>query len=223
MNTINELNFYKSITSVREDQANDLYEALNKHFNFEVVECIETGASQNLQDGCFGLFLGKITEKYGGTFHSVDINSEIVNKSKDIFNQYLPSLNISHHIEDSVNFLKKYEGSPNLVHLDSWDLDLKNPVRSMLHGWLEFVEIKDKMPSGSLIVIDDNFFKGTWITWNYFENGEVSNSEKITIDYDIIGKGSLIYHWCEKEENDWDIIRDNIKAGVNIKLIIKKR
>jgi len=224
METINELNFYKSITLKRESQANDVYRVLNEHFNFENIECIETGSSQNLDDGCFGLYLGKITESLGGIYNSVDIEADLVAKSEILFKQYIPKLNINHHISDSVTYLKNYEGNPNLIHLDSWDLDLTNPVPSMLHGWLEFDAIKDKMPSGSIVIVDDNFLKDTWVNWNEMIHGQYTgNFKRIDITYDIVGKGALIYHWCQKEETDWDIVGDHYKAGNNIKLIIKKR
>ena len=223
MDTKKELDFYKSITEARLNQAHDVYLALKEHFNFEKVECIETGASQNLEDGCFGLYLAKISESTGGIYNSVDIYEDIVNKSKEIFNKYIPELKVNHCVSDSVKFLEEYNGVPNLVHLDSWDLDLTNPVQSMLHGWLEFVAIKDKMSSGSIILVDDNFLKGTWVNWNWMTDGQITNSEVIDIKYDIIGKGSLVYHWCQKEETEWDLVGDHYIVGENIKIIIKKR
>jgi hypothetical protein len=223
MNTQEELDFYKSITDKRSKQADSLYNVLMDHFEFDKVECIETGASQNLDDGCFGLYLAKIVQLKGGSYHSVDLYEDIVNKSKIIFEKYVPELKVNHSISDSVKFLEEYDGIPNLVHLDSWDLDLLNPIQSMLHGWLEFVAIKDKMPSGSIILVDDNFLKGTWVNWNYIRDNQVINSEVIDINYDIIGKGSLVYHWCQKEETEWDLVGDHYIVGDNIKIIIKKR
>jgi hypothetical protein len=224
MNTSKELDFYKSITQKRSKQADSVYDVLKDHFKFENIECIETGASQNLEDGCFGLYLAKIVESKGGSYHSVDIYDDIVNKSKLIFEEYIPGLKVNHYTSDSVKFLEEYKGSPNLVHLDSWDLDLTNPIRSMLHGWLEFVAIKDKMVSGSIIIVDDNFLKGTWVNWNEMIDGQYTNNyKKIDIEYDIIGKGSLIYHWCQKQETDWDLIGNHYNAGDNIKIILKKR
>ena len=149
MDTKKELDFYQSITEGRSNQLQDVYLALKEHFNFERIECIETGASQNLDDGCFGLYLAKISQSKSGSYHSVDIYEDIVNKSKLIFEKYIPGFNVNHYVSDSVKFLEEYSGNPNLVHLDSWDLDITNPVPSMLHGWLEFVAIRDKMPSGS--------------------------------------------------------------------------
>jgi hypothetical protein len=224
MNTQKDLDFYKSITDKRLEQASTVYSALLSHFNFDKIECIETGASQNLDDGCFGIYLAKISESSGGVFSSVDIYEDIVNKSKLIFEKYIPGLKINHYVSDSVKFLEEYTGNPNLVHLDSWDLDITNPVPSMLHGWLEFVAIKDKMPSGSIILVDDNFLKGTWVNWNIMQNGSYTGEhQRVDITYDIVGKGSLIYHWCQKEETEWDLIGNHYKAGNNIKLIIKKR
>ena len=221
MITLEQLNYYKSIAkkNLREKQADSVYNVLKDHFNFDSVECIETGASQNLEDGCFGIYLAKITEESNGIFNSVDIDEDIVNKSKLMYNTYLPNLKINHYVSDSVSFLENYKGSPNLVHLDSYDLNLKNPISSMLHGWLEFNAIKDKMNSGSIILIDDNFLKGTWVDWNY-DNGY---SEKIDISYDIIGKGSLIYHWCKNYNTDWEIIGNHYDVGKNIKIILKKK
>jgi len=224
MNTINELNFYLSITDRRKEQAETVYRSLLNNFNFDTIECIETGASQNLDDGCFGLYLAKITESKGGSFNSVDISDDIVKKSEKIFEQYIPNFKINHSVLDSIKFLEEYKGSPNLVHLDSWDLDMTNPVPSMLHGWLEFVAIKDKMPSGSIILVDDNYMKGTWVHWNIMMNGQYTGEHiKVDVDYDIIGKGSLIYHWCKKDDTDWDLVGDHYNAGSSIKLIIKKR
>lgn len=224
MDTRKELEFYKSITERRIKQAESLYRVLLEHFQFDKVECIETGASQNLDDGCFGLYLAKISESTGGSYHSVDIYEDIVNKSKLIFDKYLPDFNVNHHVSDSVKFLEEYSGIPNLVHLDSWDLDLTNPVPSMLHGWLEFAAIKDKMPSGSIILVDDNFLKGTWVNWNEMIDGVYTgNHQTIDITYDIVGKGSLIYHWCQKENTEWDLVGDHYRVGDSIKIIIKKR
>lgn len=223
MDTKKELDFYKSITDKRLEQTSTVYSALLSHFNFDKIECIETGASQNLDDGCFGIYLAKISESSGGVFSSVDIYEDIVNKSKLIFEKYIPGLKINHYVSDSVKFLEEYTGNPNLVHLDSWDLDITNPVPSMLHGWLEFVAIKDKMSSGSIILVDDNFLKGTWVNWNWIEDGQIINSEVIDINYDIIGKGALVYHWCQKEETEWDLVGDHYIVGDNIKIIIKKR
>ena len=207
----------------RMEQAKTLSLILEKYFNFDKIECIETGASQNFSDGCFGLYLCDLVDSTNGVFHSVDINENLIKNSKTLFEKYYPNTNINHYVSDSVTFLKNYDGNPNLVHLDSKDLDLINPIPSMLHGWLEFEAIKDKMPSGSICIIDDNFMKGTWVDWMVYWHGELTESKAIYIDYEIIGKGSLIYHWCNEYNTDWEIIGDHYHAGPNIKIIIRKK
>lgn len=222
MDTLESVNFYKNHNQttvwfriLQVETTNDCL----KDFNFDNIECIETGASQTL-DG-FGIYLSHLVINNNGKMSTVDINQEFINNSVNLISNILPisDFNISHYTSDSISFLENYTGFPNLVHLDSFDLDLKNPIPSMLHCWLEFVAIKDKMPIGSIIIIDDNFLKNSYVTWNYPHNG---TSEIINIDYDMIGKGSLIYHWCKKPETEWNIIGNHYQAGLNFKLIIQK-
>jgi hypothetical protein len=220
--------FYLPLSGGRKNQLECVYDVLLKNLHFKRLEVIETGASHNSIDGCFGIFFAKLAILTGGTFVSVDIDPEITEKSKKMYygiDETLALGGILHHTGDSVSFLKEYEGSPNLIHLDSWDLDVKNPVPSMLHGWLEFEAIKDKMPSGSICIIDDNFMRNTQVFWNWLnQSGEIQSTEVIDITYDILGKGSMIYHWAQKPETDWDLIGDHYgMIGESIKVIVKKR
>jgi hypothetical protein len=229
MNTIQQLNNYLTFlgnsngNEERINQANSLFNCLNEFFTFDKIICIEAGASQNVSDGCFGFYLAEIVDCVGGEFHSVDSDKEVIEKSVKFYSEQFPSLHVKSYFDDSINFLSNFNGHPNLVHLDSWDLNLKNPVPSMLHGWLEFNSIEDKMPSGSIILVDDNYFKGTWVHWNHMKDGEVINTETINIDYEIVGKGSLIYHYCKNYESNWKIIGDHYYPGSRIKLIIQKK
>jgi hypothetical protein len=222
----NALDFYlerfSNIKSVEQSKTIDLI--LEFFFDFPSVECIETGVSYGGNDDNFGIYLAKFTQKYGGKMSSVDIDCQRVNKSQELIDSLVDNIDYSAHTSDSVQFLREYKGSPNLVHLDSYDLDITNPLPSMLHHWLEFVEIKDKMKSGSILMVDDNFFKGTWVDWNIIDNqGILLDTKKIDISYDIIGKGALIYHAVkEKKIKDWELIGDFYHAGPNQKLIFKK-
>jgi hypothetical protein len=217
--------FYLPFSSGRKNQLECVFKVLQENLQFEKLEVIETGASQNFTDACFGLFFAKLAILSGGVFHSVDVDPDIVEKSKKMFNEILGQEKILHHIGDSVSFLKDYNGAPNLLHLDSWDLDLKNPVPSMLHGWLEFEAIKDKMPPGSICIIDDNFLNGTHVYWNCMDSdGKILGTEIIDVTYDMIGKGALVYHWAQKPETDWDLMGDHYgMIGESIKVIVKKR
>ena len=177
-------------TQLRSTQLTKVIEEIEDDFNFKKIICIETGASHNWDDGCVGVFFAKVCELTNGEFHSVDINPDL-NNTKVI---------------------------PNLVHLDSWDLDLTNPFPSALHGWQEFIAIEGKMPIGSILIVDDNFFKDTWVSWDYLDGRE---SKKITITYPIVGKGSNIWHFVNSGKSNWKkLSKDTV--GSNQKLIFKK-
>lgn len=218
------LEFFKQNINnpIRIKQAEVLDDLLKEHFNFDYVECIETGCSYGGYDD-FGTYLGHFTNENNGKLKTVDIVSDSIEKSKIFYGNLFPNLDVEFFCGDSVEYLKSYEGKPNLVHLDSWDLEIPNPLSSMLHGWLEFSIIKDKMPSGSICIIDDNYLNGTTVYWNILNNGNHVKTLPIDITYDIIGKGSLIYHWVKNYETEWELIGNHYHAGPNIKLIFKKK
>jgi hypothetical protein len=218
------LTFFKSRIDnpIRIKQAEILDSVLDEHFNFDYVECIETGCSYGGYDD-FGTYLGHYTKENQGKLSTVDIIPESIEKSKKFYEELFPGLGVDFYTGDSINFLNSFDGKPNLVHLDSWDLEMPNPLSSMLHGWLEFSAIKDKMPSGSICIIDDNYLKGTVVYWNIFNNGVHVDTQLIDVNYDVIGKGALVYHWINNYETDWVLVGNNYQAGDNVKLIFKKK
>ena len=205
--------------SVRRTQAQTIIYAINDRFNFDKLITVETGASQNPLDGVFGLFLGFATQRTNGKFMSVDINREILNRNEELFKNVLPNLDHRGFNDDSVNFLTNLTEIPNMVHLDSWDLDLKNPFPSALHGWEEFKAIESKMPSGSLIIIDDNYRNGTYIDWIY-PDGKI---ERIINEYPMIGKGAHIYNHVINGNSDWELIGNHYDSFICLKIIIQKK
>tara|TARA_R110000822_G_scaffold289884_1_gene411930 strand:- start:41 stop:709 length:669 start_codon:yes stop_codon:yes gene_type:complete len=219
MDNLNSVySWYKSISNmeIRIEQLDKLIQEIKNDFKFDKIICIETGASQNMDDGCVGLFFAKLCNLNDGEFYSVDNDESIIKQSKTIYKKH--NLKVKHYLQDSVEFLKDTKIIPNLIHLDSWDLDLKNPFPSALHGWREFIAIEDKMPIGSIIIIDDNFFKGSWVSWDYLDERE---SERLVINYPIVGKGSMVYHFIESGKSNWEKLSLD-KKGFNIKLIYKK-
>jgi len=227
------LNWYKGVKVLskayddneRVEQLESLVKII-EDFPFDSVYCIETGASRNWDDGCVGAFFAKLCQFTNGEFHSVDIDDQIIEESKMLYEEL--GVPVNHHMQDSVRFLKETNIIPNLVHLDSWDLDLRNPFPSALHGWREFIAIEDKMPVGSILIVDDNYFAAelptrTWVTWYDDRSSAISGegSEKIYIDYPIIGKGSNIWHFVESGESNWKILSENI-PGPNVKLVYQK-
>jgi hypothetical protein len=203
---------------VRRNQCMSLINSLNDRFNFETLRVLETGVSQSYRDSLWGLFLGFATGLTNGKMDAVDINELYAENSNKLFKGIIPNLDYQTHVQDSILFLENYQHQPNIVHLDSWDLDLKNPLPSALHGWKEFVAIKNKVPKGGIIIIDDNYIDKTWIEWNY-PNGY---SEKIVTQYPMTGKGSLIYHHVIEGKDDWELIGTHYNDHTNIKIIIQK-
>ena len=203
---------------LRRKQCETLINSINDRFNFDKIITLETGTSQNYDDGLYGLFLGFVSLYTNGKMSSVDINEGYVKKSIQKFNEVIPDLDYTAHIGDSVNYLKNIEEIPNLVHLDSWDFNLFDPFPSALHGWMEFDAIQSKMESGSIIIIDDNWRKDTTLQWNY-GNG---TSTDVPIKYPMIGKGTHIYQQALTDRIGWKLIGNHYDTFDNIKIIIQK-
>lgn len=219
------LQFYLSIDGVNESRRAQAI-SVAKYVDLRSVkrlEVIETGASQNLSDGCFGLLFAHLCSLSNSVMQSVDLDPDITRLSQEMYHKYIPEFQVKNSTNDSIEFLKNYDGSPTLVHLDSWDLDIYNPEPSMLHGFMEFLEIKDKMESGSYIIVDDNFFRGTLIYWNIFVDGRLVETKEFKVEQEILGKGSLIYHYASKKDSDWELLGDHYQAGPNVKLILRKK
>ena len=89
----------------RIDQAKSVLDSFNDKFNFEKIVCLETGCSQNWDDGLFGLFLGRAVKESGGSFYSVDISEEYNKKSGEIFSKFIPGLDYHSETFDSIEYL----------------------------------------------------------------------------------------------------------------------
>jgi len=203
----------------RRRQCQTIINSINDDFNFDKLVVLETGSSCDYNDGLFGLFLGYLTKKTNGKMMSVDISSDISQRSKKIFDEVIPDLDYSVNVSDSVSFIKNLEVIPNLVHLDSWDFNLFDILPSALHGWEEFKAIESKMEKGSIIIIDDNYPKDTNMQWIYTD-GRI---EKTTVRYPMIGKGAHVYQYVFNNETNWKLIGTHYDSPNNIKIIIQKK
>ena len=197
-------------------QLTRLTDILNEHFKFGKINSIETGGSQNWEDGMVGYYFANLSNITHGKFTSVDIDPNLESKVYKAYYDIDPNLKINHITDDSLNLLKNPPYIPNLVHLDSWDVWLKDPLPSALHGWREFEAIESKMPIGSIIIIDDNWYPESWVEW-ITNNGKGNiTTEIIEIKYPL-GKGAHIYQWLLGNEKNWKIL----DAGY--KLVIQKQ
>jgi len=196
----------------RVDHLTRVTDILETHFHFDTIHCIETGGSHNWADGVVGYYFAYLANQTNGQFYSVDIDPNLESEVYNVYQSIDPNLKITHVTDDSLNLLKNSPFIPNLVHLDSWDVNLKDPLPSALHGWREFEAIESQMPVGSIIIIDDNWYKGWWVEWVTHH----SPIEIITINYPILGKGAHIYQWALPGDKNWKIL------DASYKLIIQK-
>lgn len=201
----------------RVEQINQIREVFSD-FQFTQIKLIETGVSGNINYGLSGLILAGLVEQTNGKMCSVDLDCKSCEQSQEIFNEVYPNMSYETVCDDSINFLKKLPFIPNIVHLDSYDFDLLNPFPSALHAFKEFELIKDVMPSGSLIIIDDNWIKNTYLQW-FADNNEISR----VIDCPVIGKGANIYNEALNYDIGWNIVGSHYNSHNNIKIILKKR
>lgn len=216
-NVDNYWDFYGYKT--RRKQCATIINALLSHNKFDRINVLETGTSHDFSDGAMGLFFGLIAEKTGGRMWSVDNNNYNVERSRELFKKYIPNLNYESYADDSINFLKNFHNEVNLIHLDSWDFNLFDPLPSALHGWREFEAIKNILQKNTIIVIDDNYLGGTYVQW--FFDGKIESGKNI--DVPILGKGAHIYQWVNYNESDWKLIGDHYNTPDNIKVIIQKK
>jgi predicted O-methyltransferase YrrM len=203
----------------RRRQCKSFINSLNQNFDFDKIVVLETGVSSNYSDGLFGLFLGAVASKTNGKMISVDISEIAVENNLKIFEETLPNLDYSVFVGDSVKFLKETEEIPNILHLDSYDFNLFDPLPSALHGWEEFKAIESKMKKGSIIIVDDNYRGGTWLEWIHPDG----RKEVGDIIYPMLGKGAHIYQYVTSNNTEWEIIGNHYETNDNIKIIIQKK
>lgn len=147
---------------------------------------IETGTSAYGTDSS-RLFDSYIT-RFGGKFYSVDINPHASQRLAFQHSRH------SHFVvSDSLTFLENFqlestEFKIDLAYLDSWDVDWSNPTESAIHGFNEYLRIKDNLKPGSVIIIDDTPRTLKWIPEECVEIAQ----EYLSANGVLPGKGALI-------------------------------
>ena len=114
---------------------------------------LETGSS------AWGTNSSRLFDEYvnnwGGDFYSVDIRIKPMLVLRNVTHQ-----NSHFYCNDSVAFLTKWvkentNKKVDLVYLDSWDLDVNDPLPSAIHGLKEFFAIEPALKKGTILTIDD--------------------------------------------------------------------
>lgn len=121
-------------------------------------------------DGCSTILFDKYVSDRGGIFNSVDIDQKATDLCRGLVNGHTTITT-----QDSIEFLKNFKQTPDLLYLDSLDFDLQNQFASQLHHFKELEAILPLIAPETLVVVDDSPLVIS-------ESGNV----------EIIGKGALI-------------------------------
>ena len=116
--------------------------------NGKPARIIETGTSAWGTDST--RLWDKYIQQYGGEFISIDIREEPAKRLRKHMHSGTTLL-----IEDSVSALKQIKSVFDVYFFDSYDLDLNDPEPSANHGYLEYLQIKNKLKINDIIFIDD--------------------------------------------------------------------
>jgi hypothetical protein len=114
---------------------------------------LETGIASV---GTYSTYLfDQYIRRYGGQFWSVDINNNLVDSLQG---NMCPGTKLV--CDDSVKFLKEWvlnnpNKKPDVIYLDSYDLDWYNPEPSAMHGLNEYLALTPVFKSNTLLLIDD--------------------------------------------------------------------
>ncbi len=139
--------------------------SLLNEINAKVI--IETGTSREglrgaKSNGAATIVYGKWAKLNDAHLHSVDISEKSIRVAKQEVEKQNLSSNVTLHLNDSVDFLNKFEGKVDFLYLDSYDYtnDKAQQLLSQKHHLAEFIAIEDKLHQNSIVLIDDCDLEG---------------------------------------------------------------
>lgn len=143
----------------RKESFLELFNYIFKHkdiFNFSIIE---TGTIRGKKeeyipgDGGSTNLWGYFCQLTSNICHTVDISSEAIETSMFWTKEY--SSHIRYITEDSVSFLKTFDGRINLLYLDSFDSPPEFMEDASLHQLKEIEASYNRLEKGTLILLDD--------------------------------------------------------------------
>jgi hypothetical protein len=167
------------------------------------IVIVETGTMHGSQ-GAFTLIFADLIKNWtGGRLITIDISEDHLNLSKQNTKEY--SSVIEYILSDSVKYLESISHVSNkidLLYLDSFDLDVTDPLPSEIHHLRELTAVYSNLSNNVLIGVDDNLMPGNWIEWK--QNGRI---EIYHATDKIIGKGTLVDRFLR--DNGWSRFNDD--------------
>ena len=192
--------------------------ALNKLYSLDKpILVIETGTMwNNLENnqGAFTLIFADFIKNYsGGKLITIDISEKHMDNCKDFTKEF--SDVIEYVVSDSVSYLKSLDkntvNSIDLLFLDSYDLNLEEPLPSQIHHFRELLAVYDNLSSNILIAVDDNLMPWSWIEWLKVDDNQNIISKTIIESKDnILGKGTLVNRFLL--DQGWKRTNDNLPS-----------
>ncbi len=125
---------------------------------------VETGAQrgENLwSDGCStSLFAETLKTFNAGHLWTVDISPDHIAVAQNVTRH--ANDQITYVVDDSVEFLKNFDGEINLLYLDSFDWADTEPImsQSQTHQLREIQAAFPKLKPSSIVLLDDNALPG---------------------------------------------------------------
>lgn len=123
---------------------------------------VETGTSREglkgaKSNGAATIVFGHWAKLNGAKLHSVDISPESVAIARKAVAERGLQDTVTIHLDDSLNFLHKFEEPVDFLYLDSYDYsdDPEIQRKSQQHHLEEFKRIEDRLGRNSLVLIDD--------------------------------------------------------------------
>lgn len=153
------------------------------------LHILETGSMHTRGSRSFTLLFGHLAQMTSGRLTTVDIDPVGLQQCRDITQAYADS--ITYVCQDSVSYLESLSRDEvqklDLLILDSWDLNVFDPLPSQIHHLRELLAVVKDLKD-CVVMVDDNFMPGSWVDVIY---GDSSVSRFETGDAHV-GKGTLI-------------------------------
>ena len=113
---------------------------------------VETGCYRGIAgDGMSTLILGMVAKETGGRVLSFDIYEGAVSKAREL----AAGLPVEVECVDSVDGIRKMAGPIDMLYLDSYDYEEKDPGPCQAHQLLEAAAALPKMAARGVILLDD--------------------------------------------------------------------
>jgi len=164
---------------------------------------VETGSSAWGTNS--SLLFDSYVNSFGGSLSSVDIRAEPMFTLRS-----LCSNRSFFSCDDSVSFLKHFARQnlpPDLVYLDSWDVNWTDPLASSLHGFYEFLVVLPLLRKGALLLVDDTPAESSVML--KVQPDCIEDFERFTRTYGFTpGKGALIKNFLVKNAIGKEVAHD---------------